>query len=491
MNKIDDLLNKITMYRLILYYLYGLLGLGIVFSSFNLLAFSLINLIGTSLFIILICWVFNRIFSLVFEVPTNQESYLITALILCLIISPAKDLSDLPFIIWASIWSIAGKFILAINKKHIFNPAALGVALPAFFMSGSASWWVGTQLMFPFTLLGLLIVRKIHRFDLVFYFFTSAALVIFTHSALNGSDLLITFKKVLFDSPILFFAFVMLTEPLTTPPTTSLQSLYGSVVGLIFAPFVHVGSIYSTPEIALLIGNVFSYLISPKYKLLLTLKQKISLSPDIYDFVFKSDIKIKFNPGQYLEWTINDPGDSRGNRRYFTIASSPTEEDLKIGVKLPQNASKFKQALLNMKGGESLLAGSLSGNFTLKKDPNEKYVFIAGGIGITPFRSIIKYLVDTNQKRDIVLFYSVVNDQSLVYADLFKEAEKIGVKFFPIITEKDGFLTAEIIKNKTPDLTERTFYISGPQAMVVTFEKTLAEIGIKSSKIVVDYFPGF
>src|SRR5258706_9040060 len=127
----------------------------------------------------------------------------------------------------------------------------------------------------------------------------------------------------------------MLTEPLTTPPTSFLESLYGGMVGILFAP-IHIGLFFTSPEMALSIGNIFSYLVSPKQKLTLILHEKIKLTPDIYDFVFTTKSKLNFKPGEYLEWTLGQKHtDSRGNRRYFTISSSPSETDVRIGVKFP------------------------------------------------------------------------------------------------------------------------------------------------------------
>src|SRR5690606_33578640 len=153
------------------------------------------------------------------------------------------------------------------------------------------------------------------------------------------------------------------------------------------------------------------YIVSPKYKLLLTLKEKVQLAPSIYEFIFSKNIAFTFTPGQYLEWTLPEKSaDGRGNRRYFTIASSPTEEDVRLGVKMAaERSSKFKTTLVDMKEGDSLVAGQLSGDFVLPKDKNKKLVFIAGGIGVTPFRSMIQYLLTNREKRDIVLFYACSN----------------------------------------------------------------------------------
>ena len=120
------------------------------------------------------------------------------------------------------------------------------------------------------------------------------------------------------------------------------------MVGILASPQVHFGSIYLTPEQAILIGNVFSFLVSPKGRLVLKLKEKIKIAPDIYDFIFTPSQKLSFAPGQYMEWTLgHDNPDSRGNRRYFTLASAPTESTLRLGVKFYPQSSSYKQSMLD------------------------------------------------------------------------------------------------------------------------------------------------
>ena len=237
-----------------------------------------------------------------------------------------------------------------------------------------------------------------------------------------------------------------------------------------------------SPELALIIGNIFSYIVSPKYKLFLTLKEKIKIAPNIYDFIFSSNKKINFEPGQYMEWTLPqaDP-DSRGNRRYLTLASSPTEADIRIGVKYYDSPSSFKQQLL--KSGGTIVASQLAGDFVLPKDKKEKLVLVAGGIGVTPYRSMIKYLKDTNELRDIILIYINRSADEIVYKDVLEY-----VKTMYINTSETGHLSSEKIINDIPDYLNRTWYISGPHAMVNAIEKMLNEMKVK--KIKTDFFPG-
>jgi glycine betaine catabolism B len=348
---------------------------------------------------------------------------------------------------------------------------------------------VGTMAMFPFLLLGVFIAHKLRKFEQVFWFLFISLILFVILAYLRGSrDLFVVINGAFIASPILFFTFVMLTEPLTSPPTKFLQSIYGAFIGVIFG--FHLASL----ELALCVGNIFSYLVSPKYRLMLKLKKRNKLANNIYEFVFATSQKVKFKAGQYLEWTMAPTkADDRGNRRYFTVSSSPTEKDVKIGMKFPEaQASTFKKAMLNMKIGDKIVAGQLAGEFTLPKDTKEKLVFIAGGIGVTPYRSIIKYLIDMNEKRDIVFMYSEKTKDSFVYKDIFDEAvKKLGVKVIYFESDVKGHMTSDIIKSEIPDYKKRLFYLSGPHRMVTGFEEILKHLNLPQARIKVDYFPGF
>ncbi len=504
MNLIDSYLNKTTMYHLMELFLEVLIGVAVVLSFFHILPFNPIMLLVSALFLYIVCWGTNYLFSQVFEATTNNESATITALILALIINPPKTAHDFVFLFWAAVLSMASKYILAIGKKHIFNPAAIAVALTAFGINAAATWWVGNLVMTPFVVGGgLLVARKIQREDMMYGFFITTLLTVVLASIFKQINLVTTLDALLLHSSLFFFMFVMLTEPLTTPPTKRLQIFYAILVGILFSPYVHIGKIYLAPELALVIGNIYSYLVSPKAKLMLKLKEKIKLSVDTYDFVFASQNNLSFIPGQYMEWTLpHTHQDLRGNRRYFTLASSPTENSVRIGVKFYEQASSFKKAMFAMDQKTSIVASQIAGDFTLPKDTNKKIVFIAGGIGVTPYRSIIKYLLDKNERRDVVLLYSNKFVSEIVYKDIFDQAEKqLGLHTIYTLTDKEylplnwqgevGRINENMIKQRIPDYQERLFYLSGPHDMVKAFEQTLRQMGVKANHIKIDFFPGF
>src|SRR5258708_20574004 len=328
MKKIDYLLDRITMYRLVLYVLIALIGIATLLVFLHLLHFSPLSLLLSTVFLVVICWATNTIFAFVLKIPTNLESAVITALILALILDPAQSPGDLQFLGWVAILAMSSKYLLAFRKKPLFNPAAIAVVITAFAMGGTASWWIGTASMLPVVLIGgWLIARKLRQEEMVLLFCAAALVSTCLFSLVQGKPLSIELTQLLRQSPLFFFASIMLTEPLTAPPTRNLRRWYGALTGVLFIPLVHIAPIYSTPELALIIGNVFSYPVSPKHKVVLKLQKKLKVAPEIVDFVFKSSQPLAFTPGQYMEFTLEHlRPDSRGNRRYFTLSSSPTEQ---------------------------------------------------------------------------------------------------------------------------------------------------------------------
>jgi ferredoxin-NADP reductase/Na+-translocating ferredoxin:NAD+ oxidoreductase RnfD subunit len=492
------------MYRLLLYYLLVLVAAAIGLSAFGDLHFNPIYIAISTGILVGACWIINKVFSYIFDAPVNPESSLITGLILALIITPNPTGYGILFLLAASGLAMASKYLLTIREKHIFNPAAVAVALTALGPRQTASWWIGTAVMLPFVLAGgILIMRKTGRQRMVFSFFAATTASTIVYSVLSKVSVISSLHNMILSSAIFFLGFVMLTEPLTSPPTAKKQTWYAVIVGFLLPPQVHIFNFYTTPELALIIGNAFSYIVSPKTKLFLALKQKAKIATDTAEFVFHPDRTFAYQPGQYAEWTLAHEGpDSRGSRRYFTLASSPTEPDLRIGIKFNEKSSSFKEALLDMDDESYIVASQLAGDFVLPKDPTKKLVFIAGGIGVTPFRSMVKYLVDTNDSRTVTLLYSVRNEAGIAYKSIFEEAiEAIGLDTIYAVTDSNatisdpharaGSITGELIKQAVPDYLERVFYISGTHAMVVAMQDILTELGVSHHNVKVDFFPGY
>lgn len=489
-NFIDGFLNSITMYRLVVYGLISLAVASVILSYFGKLGYNwpVPSMLFSLAALLVACYFSNLVFSKIIKIPTNAESSLITAFILFLIMPLAMTGNEIAILMLGGVTAMASKYLIAPFRKHIFNPTALAAFI--LYISGlsTAVWWVGDPWMTPFVLvIGLLVVRKTRRFAMFFSFIAAWLISL----ALFGRTSFSSFQSFLFAiGPILFFATIMLTEPITTPPTRKLQSIYGGLVGFLLNMNFSIGGFAATPEFILIIGNLFSYITGFRRKLVLSLKEKRELAKNIQEFTFTPDQAFSFKSGQYLEWTLaHEKMDSRGNRRYFTIASSPTEKNVKLGVKYNSPPSSFKNTLFSFSEGDKIFAGQLGGDFILPHDARKKLVFLAGGIGITPFRSMVKYLLDRRERRDVFLFYAAKSDDEVAYRDVFSEAQvEIGLKMRYVIGSR---LDAELLKQEVPDYSDRIFYISGPIAMVNGFKKMLLSMGVSRLNIVTDYFPGF
>lgn len=247
MQFIDDFLSGVTMYRLILYYLSFLFGVAVILSFLQILPDNPTDILVSGFYLIFLCYLSNQVFGYLFKIKPNYESQLITGLILGLIIGPLPFLPNLLFLTVTPILSTASKYIFNIRKQHIFNPAAFAVVFAAIFLGKGASWWIGSLAIAPFIILGgVILLRKIHRFNLVLGFLI---------------PYLLFYPQTFLASPILFFSFVMLTEPLTSPADKNLRTYYGIFTAFIFILLQKFFAVSYTLELSLLVANVFGRLV--------------------------------------------------------------------------------------------------------------------------------------------------------------------------------------------------------------------------------------
>lgn len=505
MQRLDSFLNGITMYQLMLWYLRFLFGIAVILSFFKILPYNPFDILISGFYIIAVCYAINQLFAYLFKVKPNYESQFISGLILALIIGPLPFLPNIFFLTITPIIVTASKYMIAINKQHIFNPAAFTVVVAAVLFHNGASWWIGSISMSPFIIMGgIIILRKIQRFNLTLGFLLTYFLFILVtnlQSFLSFQSAITIVTNVFLVSPILFFSIVMLTEPLTSPADKNLRTYYGIFSALVFIMLQKFTPISYTLELSLLVANVAGRLVRFNTKYTLTLKQKNEIAPTIWEFLFEPVRPFQYIAGQFLEWNLpHKNADSRGTRRYFTISSSPSEKDILLTVKIPDKPSTFKSALKNLPIGESVYATSLEGDFTEPKDVKNHYVFIAGGIGITPFRSIIMHLLKQKTRISLTLFYSAHSPEEFVFKDIFDKAEKeIGLKTIYVLSDnppqnwqgETGHIDDVMIKRHVSNEKQTVYYMSGPQPMVVAYEKTLSDMGISKSHIKTDYFPGY
>jgi ferredoxin-NADP reductase len=234
----------------------------------------------------------------------------------------------------------------------------------------------------------------------------------------------------------------------------------------------------------------------------LTLRRRELVADRTMAFHFTKPTGFQFLAGQSLDLTLVNPPetDAEGNVRTFTIACAPTDPDLVIATRLRDTA--FKRVLQSMPLGESVEASGPDGSFTLDPDANTPAVFLTGGIGITPFRSMIRDAVARNLKHALWLFYSNNRPEDAAFLDELQQLADghPSLHFVPTMTDMTkssrdwsglrGLIDREMISGFVP-LKGPVFYMAGPPAMVAAMRRMLSGVGVEESAIRFEQFDGY
>jgi ferredoxin-NADP reductase len=227
--------------------------------------------------------------------------------------------------------------------------------------------------------------------------------------------------------------------------------------------------------------------------------QKVHEAENASSFLFEPDIAINYQAGQYLRYTLpHADADNRGIARSFTLASFPAESTIRVTTRLSQPSSSFKRALARLEPGAMLHVSGPFGRFAYA-ETHQPAVFIAGGIGITPFRSIVGDLASRKFRAPIVLLYS--NRTSDIPFRAFFEAlapDWPELRLVYTLTQPDsawrgptGRIDGAFIKQYVSDLAQPVFFVSGPTALVAAMRTTLSEIGVDATRVKHEAFPGY
>jgi len=224
-------------------------------------------------------------------------------------------------------------------------------------------------------------------------------------------------------------------------------------------------------------------------KLKLTAKKVESTG--VVSFIFKPDEPLTWKAGQFLHYVLNHGAtDDRGSDRWFTIASAPYERHVMLTTRLAaKKSSSFKKALKGLKLGDIIEVSDLDGDF-LVTDARKQYVFLAGGIGITPFRSILKETAHAGTPLHVTLIYANRDKVAAYQKELEAMARRnVNLKIHYLFSPQR--IDKETVKKLVPDLKKPHFYVSGPEPMVEGVGKMLQEMGVPKKQIKQDWFPGY
>lgn len=207
-------------------------------------------------------------------------------------------------------------------------------------------------------------------------------------------------------------------------------------------------------------------------------------------FWLKPERPLQYNAGQFVEVSLPHPHpDNRGERRWFTLSSSPTEPELAITSVFVPDGSTFKRQLQSLQAGDSLTISEPLGDFVLPKDSSIPLFFVGIGIGVTPFRSMTQWLADTAEQRTITMWHAARTADDLAFADLFMQ--HYGRRFTQFAGTGRSAITPHTIADTMASMPEALLYVAGPEAFVEACVKKLPTLGIDSYRIVGDYFPGY
>lgn len=228
-------------------------------------------------------------------------------------------------------------------------------------------------------------------------------------------------------------------------------------------------------------------------------KSKQEIAEKTLQVTFETKDAFTFVPGQYIFVTLNlKYPDSRGVKRHFSITNPPSEKGF-ITITTRLSESGFKKTLLELNIGEEVELGPIAGDFLLPKDSSKPLVFIAGGIGITPFMSMLRHLKKYGNPYQITLIYSNRDQPSTAFLDEIQnlKSEISNFKLILSMTEDSNWqgekrrIDAQFIKDYFSDVNGNFYMVVGPPPMVEAVLKSLQEAGASEENIKVERFTGY
>jgi ferredoxin-NADP reductase len=233
------------------------------------------------------------------------------------------------------------------------------------------------------------------------------------------------------------------------------------------------------------------------------LKKRTEISEGTMAFYFEKPSGFQFKAGQFIHLTLIDPPetDAEGNGRTFTVASAPYENDLMIATRMRDTA--FKRVLKAIPLGAEVTLGGPYGSLVLHNDAGRPAVFLAGGIGITPFRSIILQATSDKVPQLLFLFYSNRRPEDAAFLKDLEDIEKLNsnYKFIGAMTKMEksnslwrgetGHINREMLARYVDDLMAPIYYIAGPPAMVDALRNVLADARVNTENVRAEVFAGY
>ena len=233
------------------------------------------------------------------------------------------------------------------------------------------------------------------------------------------------------------------------------------------------------------------------------LKEKEQLAEGTMGFYFSRPDGFQFKAGQYVDVTLIHPAetDAEGNIRSFSIASAPEDQDLLVATRMRDTA--FKRVLRTAPVDTEISLEGPMGSFTLHNNAAKPAVFLAGGIGITPFSSIIRHATQAGLAHRLYLFYSNRRPEDAAFLNVLSELAKANpnFQFIPSMTAMEkssqkwsgetGFINQGMLARHLPSLQGPIYYVAGPPAMVAAMRQMLTAAGVDEDDVRTEEFAGY
>jgi ferredoxin-NADP reductase len=237
----------------------------------------------------------------------------------------------------------------------------------------------------------------------------------------------------------------------------------------------------------------------PIYQVKLLGREEVAA--DTMAFWVEKPTGFSYKPGQFADFTLADPPetDAEGNIRGFSLASAPYEEHLMFATRMRDTA--FKRILKKLPAGAELTLDAPYGSFTLHHNESVPAVFLTGGIGVTPVRSIVLQAAHDHSGSRITLFDCNRRREEAVFLEELTEAQNQNpnYKFVGVMTRADksqwpgetGHLTADMLRKYVSDLSRPIYYVAGPREMVGAMRAILTECNVDGDNIRTEEFSGY
>lgn len=223
-----------------------------------------------------------------------------------------------------------------------------------------------------------------------------------------------------------------------------------------------------------------------------TLQEVIQETVDVKTFVFTpQDPSFTWMAGQYLDWQLpHENADDRGQRRWFSIASAQSEGKVLLSCRFAEDGSTLKKRLLQLVPGDVVQAKGPEGHFTLPEVSRET-VLVAGGIGITPFRAILKDLESKGGISSLTLVHGNRTAENVPFGSELQQLTETQPGFTYVQTFSPTVIDADLLAGYYSNVAATDFMISGLEKMVESIKHSLISAGVPEEQIRIDDFGGY